>query len=147
MAKKWEKYIHYETPPNPSHPDAPLQMLLGAGGNLGSFYFNFGGWRTKPIPFNKTRLPHYHDYDEYVGIFGGDPYNQSDLGGEVEWWFEDEKYIITKSVMIYVPAGVLHTPEIFRKVDRPFFHFSVATGSPYIQKHPEKVPDWFYTIK
>jgi hypothetical protein len=35
---------------------------------------------------------HVHDFDEVVGFIGGDPQNPSDLGGEVEFWMEDEQY-------------------------------------------------------
>ena len=48
---------------------------------------------------------HTHDFDEVVGFIGGDPANPHDLGGEVEFWLEDEKYLLTKSCLISVPEG------------------------------------------
>jgi len=77
---------------------------------------------------------HKHDVDEIIGFFGSNPDNPYDLGGEIEFWLEDEKHIINKTAMIFVPAGMKHCPLIIRRVDRPIFHFSTVTGGKYIQK-------------
>ena len=77
--------------------------------------------------------PHTHDNDEIIGFFGNDAKNPYDLGGEVEIWLEDEKQIITRSVMLFVPAGMTHCPLILRRVDRPIFHFTVVTAGQYIK--------------
>jgi mannose-6-phosphate isomerase-like protein (cupin superfamily) len=53
------------------------------------------------------------------------------MGGEVEFWMEDEKFIINKSCMIFVPAGVKHCPLYLKRVDRPIFHFTVVTSPLY----------------
>jgi hypothetical protein len=76
---------------------------------------------------------HTHDYDEVITFFGtnlGDPY---DLCGEIELWLEDEKHILTKSCIIFVPKGMKHCPLIIRRVGRPIFHFAAGTGGIYIQ--------------
>jgi hypothetical protein len=44
---------------------------------------------------------------------------------------EDEKFIINKSCMIFVPAGIKHCPLILKRVDRPIFHFTVVTSPLY----------------
>ena len=74
---------------------------------------------------------HKHDVPEIIGFFGSDYKNQHDMGGELEFWMEDEKYLITKSCMIFVPAGVMHCPIVLTRVDRPIFHFSVVTSGQY----------------
>src|SRR3989339_1747464 len=38
---------------------------------------------------------HTHDFDEVVGFLGSDWQNPGDLGGEVEFFLEDEKYLLT----------------------------------------------------
>jgi hypothetical protein len=70
---------------------------------------------------------HTHDYNEVLGWIGTDWKNPHDLGGEIEFWMEDEKYILTKSCIIYIPKGVRHCPLKDLKVDRPFIHFGVIT--------------------
>jgi hypothetical protein len=74
---------------------------------------------------------HEHDYDEVVGFFGTNPADAKDLGGEIEMWLGGEKHILTKSCLIFVPKGLKHCPLIIRKVNRPIFHFAVATAGIY----------------
>ena len=78
--------------------------------------------------------PHVHDADEMLGFFGSDPNNPHDLGGEIEIWLEDEKQSITKSVMLFIPAGMKHCPLILKRVDRPIFHFGTIPGNKYSGK-------------
>lgn len=63
-----------------------------------------------------------------------------DLGGEVEFWLEDEQHILTKTSMIFVPGGMKHCPLIVRRVDRPIFHFSTVTEGRYTM-HGYEEPD------
>ena len=97
----------------------------------GAFQMNCS-WYLKPSTHGAEA--HKHDVDEIIGFFGNDSNNPYDLGGEIEFWLEDEKQIITKSAMIFVPAGMKHCPLIIRRVDSPIFHFSTVTGGKYIQK-------------
>jgi hypothetical protein len=83
--------------------------------------------------------PHVHNSDEIIGFFGNNADDPYDLGGEVEIWLEDEKHILTKSSLLFIPAGMKHCPLILRRVDRPIFHFTVVTGGQYIRKDkPQK---------
>ena len=95
----------------------------------GAFHMNTA-WYLKPGPTLET-TPHKHDTDEIIGFFGSDPENPHDLGGEVEIWLEDEKQVIDRSAMIFVPAGMTHCPLVIKRVDRPIFHFTTVTGGQY----------------
>jgi len=77
--------------------------------------------------------PHVHETDEIIGFFGNNPDNPYDLGGEIEMWIEDEKHILTKSALLFVPANMKHCPLILRRVDRPIFHFTTVPGKRYIK--------------
>jgi hypothetical protein len=74
---------------------------------------------------------HVHDFDEVVGFLGGNPDDPQDLGGEVEFWMEDEKYILNKSCLIFVPGGVRHCPLQVTRVDRPIFFLAVSMTTKY----------------
>lgn len=74
---------------------------------------------------------HTHEFDETIGFFSGDPENPHDLGGEVEFWMEDEKYIISKSCLIFVPKGLRHCPLRVLRVDRPIFFLAVSMTNKY----------------
>jgi len=75
--------------------------------------------------------PHAHDYDEVIAFIGTDNNDPYDLGAEVELWLGDEKHIITKSSLVFIPAGLKHCPLTFLKVDRPVFHFTTGPGKMY----------------
>lgn len=75
--------------------------------------------------------PHSHDYDEIIAFIGTDNNDPYDLGAEVELWLGDEKHIIKKSSLVFIPAGLKHCPLTFLKVDRPVFHFTTGPGKMY----------------
>ena len=95
----------------------------------GAFQMNVS-WYRKP---NHTLMaaPHRHDCDELIGFFGSNPDEPKDVGGEVEFWLEDEKHIITQSCLVFVPKGMNHCPLIIRRVDRPILHFSTVMSGKY----------------
>jgi hypothetical protein len=75
--------------------------------------------------------PHSHDYDEVIAFFGTNPNDPYDLGAEVELWLGDEKHIIKKSSLVFIPAGLKHCPLTFLRVDRPVFHYTTGPGKMY----------------
>ena len=97
----------------------------------GAFHMNTA-WYLKATTTLEDK-PHVHDTDEIIGFFGNDPNNPYDLGGEIEMWIEDEKHVITKSALLFVPAGIKHCPLILKRVDRPIFHFTTVFGKRYVK--------------
>ena len=96
----------------------------------GAFQMNCS-WYLNPATHEGKS--HVHDVDEIIGFFSNDSKNPYELGGEIEFWLEDEKFLITRSALIFIPAGMNHCPLIIRRANRPIFHFSVVTGGTYIQ--------------
>jgi hypothetical protein len=76
--------------------------------------------------------PHSHPFIELFCYFGTNMDDPSDLGGEIEFWLEDEEFRLTRSFMIYIPAGMMHCPLIFHRMDAPMFHLTVGPGHKYI---------------
>lgn len=90
-------------------------------------------WYLKATP--DTSYPaHTHDSDEVIGFFGSDAHDPQRLGGEIEFWLEDERYLIDRSCVIYVPKGMQHGPLVIRRVDSPIFHFTAMIGGQYVRK-------------
>jgi hypothetical protein len=123
---KYKKYL-VECPKIPKskvseiHPNilGQIAILNELNGTLpGAFYLTCGLALMKDeIPKSK---PHNHDFDEYLVFLGTNQEDPQDLGGEVELWMEDEKYIITKSTAVFIPRGIYHCPLLFNRIDRPF---------------------------
>ena len=60
---------------------------------------------------------HSQNFDELFLFVSTDPHDNLNLGGEVVTYLGDEGYSITKSSSVWVPAGVPHNPQYYRKVD------------------------------
>ena len=78
--------------------------------------------------------PHVHDYDEVLIWTGSNPDDPRDLGAEIYMEIEGERHIITTSGSVYIPAGTLHCPLGWNRVDRPF-RFSALSLSPKYTSH------------
>ena len=78
--------------------------------------------------------PHVHDYDEILIWTGGDPENPRDLGAEIYMDIDGERHVITTSGCVYIPAGTVHCPLGFNRVDRPF-RFSALSLAPKYTSH------------
>lgn len=76
--------------------------------------------------------PHTHEYDEILGFVGTNASNPRELGGEVELWLDDEKHVLSKTCLVFVPKGLRHCPLEILKVSTPIIHFSVMTGRQYL---------------
>jgi hypothetical protein len=65
--------------------------------------------------------PHAHDVDELFFIFGGNPKNYFEFGARIEIMMgeEQERHIVDKTTIIYIPKGVVHCPITTLKVDKP----------------------------
>jgi len=87
------------------------------------------------IPIRLLDKPHTHPYDEFVCFIGGDPLNPRDFEAEVEMCMgeEQEKYLITKSTVLYCPANFPHCPLEFKVVKKPVILMTVTLGKEYAQ--------------
>ena len=88
-------------------------------------------WPERVTRTESDVKPHKHNYDEVLAIFGTNPKDPHDLGGELEMWLNDEKHIITKSALVFIPKGLQHGPIRFTKMERPIFHFAISLSKKY----------------
>jgi hypothetical protein len=141
---KYGKYIVYSTEASPKHPtDDPnaFSMYLDERSVKGGFYYS-GVVVHRPTPADAvSNKPHSHDYIEYVALYGTNPDDPFDLGGEVEFWLDDEKHVITNTCVITVPPGIFHCPFYFKRVDRPIV-FCSCSPAPILYEHTNRDPRW-----
>ena len=74
---------------------------------------------------------HSHDSDELIGFFGCDPEDPYNLNAEIEVTINGERHLLTKSSLIFAPAGMPHMRISIKRVDKPMFHFSVVKSGIY----------------
>jgi hypothetical protein len=93
--------------------------------------------------FKVGHPPHIHKGHELLFHIGSDPKNPMDLGAEIEFTIgqEREKHVITKTSVVYIPAGVVHSPWKPVKITRPFLFLQVNQELTHTQKFfPDLVP-------
>jgi len=80
---------------------------------------------SKPMSFDR---PHSHDFPEMLCFIGGNPLDITDLGAEIEITLgeEGETHAITTTAVVALPAGLLHCPIVFKKVERPLVFLEVS---------------------
>jgi hypothetical protein len=133
--QKYQKYIleEYSLGGAPMRTGSPLdwrKTIINISGNrvegacLASFVWYCN---VDDPPGPNTNSSHIHDFDEILGFVGSDWEKPGDLCAELEFWMDDEKYIITKSCLVFVPKGLRHCPLKILKCDRPFFHFDLVS--------------------
>jgi len=145
--KKYEKYViseprvenvAYHPIKNVKGVTFPDEIYLDGGIIEGSPVVVDIGWRfQKPEP-DPVEWTHTHDFDEVLCFIGTDPDNPHDLGGEVEFHIEDEKYTFDKTTTIFVPKGVPHCPFMHNRVDRPFLLVVFALNKRYPSAEDDK---------
>ena len=78
---------------------------------------------------------HSHNYDELFMYVGTDPHDQYNLGGIMQAWLgegdEAEKFEFTEAMSIYCPANVVHNPQYYVKVERPYLMIVIALTNDY----------------
>jgi len=62
---------------------------------------------------------------------GTDMNDPHDLGGEIDFWIEDDHFIIDKSCMVYVPAGMKRGPCGLSKLTHLIIFFQAANETKY----------------
>jgi len=150
--QKYAKYISYDVdkakwlPKDSTPPAEPrkkfdstikITPLLDLDRVPGAFYIDLN-WMGKG--YSKDYLDegeHYNDFDEVIGLIGSrgekDP---RALGGEVEMWLGGEKYLITRSCLIFVPKGLKHIPIRFNRIDNaPVLFFTFGQTAKYSLTH------------
>ncbi len=101
-------------------------------------HYYWAMWFTPeaPFPLKIGHPPHIHKDAELLFHIGADPKNPLDLGAEVELYLgkEMERYVITKSCVVYIPPGLIHCPWRPMVTHKPWIFIEVNQGL----KHTEK---------
>lgn len=106
-------------------------ILLNGDVIEGAPYFTYT-WFYKAT--GKMQKSHTHDFDEHIGFVGSNPDDPTDLGATVEFMIDGELLTITKSTVLFIPAGVPHCPYEIKDVKRPLAHWSAGATGSYSQK-------------
>jgi hypothetical protein len=92
---------------------------------------------TKVVaPCKMEELPHSHDFDMYLHFVSYDFERMDELDAEIIIGLgeEQELHTITSPTSVYIPAGMVHCPLIFKRVGTPIILFHTSIASKYVKK-------------
>jgi hypothetical protein len=77
--------------------------------------------------------PHKHEFPQYLNFYSSNPEDARDFDAEIEICLgeEQEKHIIKSPTAVYVPAGLLHGPIEFKKINKPVLFVDIAVTKQY----------------
>ena len=98
-------------------------------------------WRYIKEPMLFDRVSHWHDFDEFLCFLGGNLENMFDFDATVELYMgvEEELYLIEQPTVVYVPAGLPHTPLTFKRVDKPVLFQPIPLTPAYYSRYADNV--------
>ncbi len=104
------------------------------------FFYVDCAWLWSGSAEGPTEESHTHTFDEVIGFIGSkrdDPY---DLGGKITIWLDGKAEVITRSSLIFVPAGTYHCPIVFNRIDSPVFFVTLSPVKTYDRANGEYKP-------
>jgi hypothetical protein len=133
MAKtKYGKYLTTEVlKEDPKHPGAHvtstrhLESFGGGHLSIDSMYIT--------RPHLMISQPHQHEFSQYLSFFSANPNDAKDFDAEIEITLgeELEKHIIKSPTAAYIPAGLMHGPINFAKINKPVLFVDIALTGKY----------------
>ncbi len=99
------------------------------------------GWRYIPEPMLFDRVPHTHLFDEFLCFMGSNMENIFDFDATIELSMgeEGEVCLIQQATVVYIPAGLVHTPLTFKKIGKPVLFQPVVLTPDYYSNFHGKV--------
>jgi hypothetical protein len=98
-------------------------------------------WRYIKEPMLFDRIPHTHKFDEFLCFLGGNLEDIFDFDATVELSMgeEGEVCLIEQATVVYIPAGLIHTPLTFKRVDKPVLFHPIALTPAYYSRFAENI--------
>jgi hypothetical protein len=120
-----------------SNPSAYVDSALHFGSQA-----NFSmAWRYIKEPMLFDRIPHSHEFDEFLCFLGGNLEDIFDFDATIELSMgeEGEVCLIKQATVVYIPAGLVHTPLTFKRIDKPVLFHPIALKPDYYSNFSQNV--------
>jgi hypothetical protein len=140
---KYAKYFLTE-PELRNKPKIPMSnpsAYIDSASHFGS-PANFSmAWRYIKEPMLFDRIPHSHPFDEFLCFLGGNLENMFDFDATVELSMgeEEEVCLIEQATVVHIPAGLIHTPLTFNRIDKPVLFHSIALTPAYYSEFGKNI--------
>jgi hypothetical protein len=130
---KYNKYLFSDLSRKPPHPEVVIPIANFSGfKEWGETKFGIN-WECINRPFYMIKEPHSHNFDEYLAFMGGNMLDIFDFQAEIELYLGEERelHIINKTTIVYLPAGFVHCPMNFKKIDKPILFHKIYLSPKY----------------
>ncbi len=125
-------YKHLEEAARRGKSSIKFTHLLSVDENrIKDFFYVDAGWLWSGSLEDAVDEAHSHAFDEVMAFVGSNRDDPHDLGGEINIWLNNEKKSLTRSCLIFLPAGTVHGPLQFKRIDRPVFSGTIALTGKY----------------
>ncbi len=98
------------------------------------FFYVDCNWLWSGSAEDTAEEPHAHDFDEVIGFVGSNREDPQDLGGKITIWLDGKEEVLTKTCLIFVPAGTKHCPILFNRIDKPIFFVTISPVGKYTRQ-------------
>lgn len=100
-------------------------------------------WIIKPY---KRKDFFKHRSDELLMFIGSNPDDPENLNAEIELWLENDRLVLTKTSMVFVPAGVAHGRMEVKSLNKPVFQYTCHINTDTYEEIPARatVPEGTY---
>jgi hypothetical protein len=98
-------------------------------------------WRYIKEPMLFDRIPHSHKFDEFLCFMGGNLENIFDFDATIELSMgkEGEVCLIEQATVVYIPAGLVHTPLTFKRIVKPVLFHPIPLTPDYYSNFRQNV--------
>jgi len=138
-AKKYDKYIMKDCVKDIKESKTPVLSLYGE--RLGKGDVNWScHWSYITEPFVMVKDTMAHEFDQLLCFIGGDPMNIREFKAEVELTLGEEReiYKINSTSIVYIPAGMMHCPLNFKKIEKPIIYWDIYLAPTYKKRVIDK---------
>jgi hypothetical protein len=98
-------------------------------------------WRYIKEPMLFDRIPHSQKFDEFLCFMGGNLENIFDFDATIElsMGIEGEVCLIEQATVVYIPAGLIHTPLTFKRIAKPVLFHPIPLTPDYYSNFNQNV--------
>jgi hypothetical protein len=102
-------------------PDADVHAVRMDNDFIKGCIFGDAGWFVKSC---KQDGFFKHTSDELLMFIGSDPKDPENLNAEINLWIENDKLVLTKTCIVFVPAGAAHGRMEIKNIKKPVFCYT-----------------------
>lgn len=100
--------------------DAGAEVVSMHNGLYPGCMFSKAGWFYKPMEMPGLIK---HNSDKLLVFIGSDPGDPENLNAEIEMWIENDKITLTKTCIVFIPAGAAHGRLKVKSLKKPVMQY------------------------